>query len=256
MISLEAGEREIQDLTTKDTKDSKEQQRKTLNKPSRTLEFFEVKSLLIGTLKAHSNRIFRLLVHLGALTPLALLIWDALHDDLTVNPIQAATLRTGKPALVLLVLSLACTPLHTVFGFKQALQVRRALGLYAFLYVSLHFAIFVGLDYGFDLELLKGAIFEKRYALVGFSAGLILLPLAITSFKYWQKRLGQRWKRLHRLVYLAALLAVIHYTWLVKSDIRQPLAWGALVVLLLLLRLPAVRRPDQRLAAAFRGVGG
>ena len=245
MISLEAGEREIQDLTTKDTKDSKEQQRKTLNKPSRTLESFEsfeVKSLLIGTLKAHSNRIFRLLVHLAALTPLALLIWDALHDNLTVNPIQAATQRTGKAALVLLVLSLACTPLNTVFGFKPALTVRRALGLYAFLYASLHFAIFVGLDYGFNLEYLWEAIFEKPFALVGFATGLILLALAITSFRYWQKRLGQRWKRLHQLVYLAGLLAVLHYTWAVKADLRQPLAWGALVALLLLLRLPALRR--------------
>ena len=214
-------------------------------KTLKTFESFEplvVKSRLMDKLRPIFPRWFRLLVHLAALTPLALLIWDALHDNLTVNPIQAATQRTGKAALVLLVLSLACTPLNTVFGFKPALTVRRALGLYAFLYASLHFAIFVGLDYGFNLEYLWEAIFEKPFALVGFATGLILLALAITSFRYWQKRLGQRWKRLHQLVYLAGLLAVLHYTWAVKADVRQPLAWGALVVLLLLLRLPALRR--------------
>jgi sulfoxide reductase heme-binding subunit YedZ len=143
---------------------------------------------------------------------------------------------------VLLVLSLAVTPVNTVLGLKSALKVRRALGLYAFMYVSLHFLTFIGLDYGFDWSLLKEAIFEKRYALVGFAAGLILLPLAITSTKYWMRRLGQNWKKLHHLVYLAALLAVVHYVWLVKSDIREPLAYGAIVLLLLFFRLPWMRR--------------
>ncbi len=188
-----------------------------------------------------------LVVHLGSLAPLLILVWDALHDDLTFNPIQEATLRTGKTALVLLVLSLACTPLNTLFGFRGALRLRRALGLYAFLYVAVHFTIFVVLDYGLDLALLRGAILEKRYALVGFAAGLILLPLAITSFKWWQVRLGKKWKRLHRLVYLAGLLAVVHYVWLVKSDIRVPLSYGAVVVLLLAVRLPAVKRAVSRL---------
>ena len=184
----------------------------------------------------------RVAVHVGALIPLALLIWDAAHDNLTANPIQAATFRTGKPALVLLVVSLACTPLHTVFGWHEPLKVRRALGLYSFMYVALHFLIFVYLDYGLDLELLIEAVFEKRYALVGFAAGIILLMLAATSFRFWQVRMKKNWKRLHRLVYLASLLAVTHYVWLVKSDIRQPLAFGAVVGLLLLLRVPAIKR--------------
>lgn len=166
---------------------------------------------------------FQWIVHLGALTPLVVLILDALRDNLTVNPIQDITFRTGKTALVLLVLSLAATPINTMFGFRPALKVRRALGLYAFLYVSLHFLIFIGLDYAFDQGLIYEAILEKRYALVGFAAGLVLLPLAITSTKGWMKRLGKNWKRLHRLVYLAALLAAVHYIWLVKSDIREPL---------------------------------
>ncbi|MBI3942506.1 MAG: sulfoxide reductase heme-binding subunit YedZ [Chloroflexi bacterium] len=183
----------------------------------------------------------QILVHVTSLVPLALLIWDAFHNNLTANPIQDITFRTGTPALVLLVLSLACTPLNTLFRFREALRVRRALGLYAFMYVILHFFTFVGLDYGFDPDLLKEAIFEKRYALVGFSAFLLLLPLAITSTKGWMKRLGKNWKQLHRLVYLAAPLAVIHYIWLVKTDIRTPLAFGAAVLLLLTLRLPRIR---------------
>lgn len=185
---------------------------------------------------------FQLLVHTAALTPLGWLIADALRDNLTANPIQVITLRTGKPALVLLTLSLACTPLNTFFGFRQALKVRRALGLYAFLYVSLHFLTFIGLDYGFDLSLLREAIFEKPYALVGFTAGLLLLPLAVTSTRGWMKRLGKNWKRLHRVIYLAAPLAVVHYLWLVKSDIRQPLAFGAVVAALLMVRIPAVKK--------------
>jgi sulfoxide reductase heme-binding subunit YedZ len=184
----------------------------------------------------------RILTHVGALTPLAWLLWDGWTNQLTVNPIQDITFRTGKAALILLVLSLACTPVHTLFGFRQVIPLRKPLGLYAFMYVSLHFLIFVGLDYGFEVGLLYEAIFEKRYALVGFAAFLILLPLAITSTKGWMKRLGKNWKRLHRWVYLVGLLAVIHYIWLVKSDLREPLIYGAIVVLLLLARVPGVRR--------------
>jgi sulfoxide reductase heme-binding subunit YedZ len=188
-----------------------------------------------------------LATHIGALVPLALLIWDYFHNRLTINPIQAITLRTGKDALVLLVLSLACTPLNSLLGFKPALRVRRALGLYAFLYVTLHLLTFVGLDYAFDWRLLQEAIFAKRYALVGFAAFVILVPLAITSTKGWMRRLGHAWKRLHQFVYLAALLAVIHFVWLVKADRREPLAWGGAVLLLLIARLPAVRSSVARL---------
>jgi methionine sulfoxide reductase heme-binding subunit len=183
-----------------------------------------------------------ILTHVGALLPLALLIWNFFHDQLTANPIQYITFQTGKTALVLLVLALACTPLNTIFELKRVVSLRKPLGLYAFLYATLHFLTFVGLDYQFDPELLKEAIFKKRYALVGFAAFLSLLPLAITSTRGWMRRLGRNWKRLHRLIYLAALLAVIHYVWLVKSDVREPLAYGAVVVLLLGLRLKTVRK--------------
>ncbi|HXV97907.1 MAG TPA: protein-methionine-sulfoxide reductase heme-binding subunit MsrQ [Anaerolineae bacterium] len=194
----------------------------------------------------------RILTHLGALMPLAWLLWDYWFDNLTVNPIQDITFRTGKPALILLVLSLACTPVNTLFGFKKVLPLRKPLGLYAFMYVCLHFLTFVGLDYGFDLGLIYEAIFEKRYALVGFAAFLILLPLAITSTQGWMRRLGKNWKRLHRWVYLVGILAVVHYVWLVKSDIREPLLYGAAVGVLLLLRLPVVRKAVANFRSRFK----
>lgn len=184
----------------------------------------------------------QILTHLGALTPLILLIWDFFTDNLTINPIQDVTLRTGKTALVLLVLTLACTPIYTVFKFNPIIKLRRPLGLYAFMYIGLHFLTFIGLDYGFDPQLLKEAILEKRYALVGFSAFLLLIPLAITSTKGWMRRLGKNWKRLHKLVYLAVPLAIIHYVWLVKSDIREPLAFGAVVLVLLALRFRSIKK--------------
>ncbi len=185
-------------------------------------------------------------VHLAALAPLAVLAWDYAHDNLTVNPIQRITLWTGKWTLVLLVVSLACTPASSLLGFRPALRWRRPLGLYAFLYATLHFLTFVGLDYTFDAGLLREAIFEKRYALVGFAAFLILVPLAITSTRGWMRRLGRRWKRLHRLVYLAALQAVLHFTWSVKADVRVPLQYAAVVGAILALRLPVLRRAVHR----------
>jgi sulfoxide reductase heme-binding subunit YedZ len=183
----------------------------------------------------------QIIAHLGALAPLAVMFWDGAHHHLTVNPIQALTFRTGKTALVLLCLSLCCTPLNSIFGFHQAIKVRRPLGVYAFLYVLGHFSIFL-LDYNFDPAMLYDAIFEKRYALVGFAAFLILLPLALTSTKGWQKRLGKNWTRLHKWVYVAALLVIVHFIWLVKADLRQPLEFGAGVVALLIVRIPVVKR--------------
>jgi methionine sulfoxide reductase heme-binding subunit len=188
-----------------------------------------------------------LVTHVGSLLPLSWLIWCFWRDQLTANPIQYITFRTGKAALVLLVLSLACTPISSVFGLRQLIGIRRALGLYAFTYATLHFLTFVGLDYQFDPSLLQEAVFKKRYALVGFAAFLLLLPLAITSTKGWMKRLGRNWKRLHRLVYLAGILVVIHFVWLVKSDIREPLAYGAVVILLLILRLVTVKKVLRRI---------
>ncbi|MCB0237356.1 MAG: sulfoxide reductase heme-binding subunit YedZ, partial [Anaerolineae bacterium] len=172
---------------------------------------------------------FQIFVHIVALLPLVILIIDALRGNLTYNPIQAATLRTGKTAMILLVASLACTPVNTVFGFTPAIKVRRALGLYAFLYALVHFSIYVGVDYGFDLQLILLELSEKRYVLVGFAAFLILLPLAITSTKGWQRRMKKNWKKLHRWIYAAGILVMFHFIWVQKSDIRQPLIWAGIL---------------------------
>jgi len=185
----------------------------------------------------------KIIAHVGSLLPLAVLLFDYWTGRLSFNPIQDITLRTGDYGLNLLVLSLAVTPAITITGWRKLQPLRKWLGLYGFMYIALHFYTFIWLDYRLDLALLQEAIFEKRYALVGFGALVILTPLAITSTKGWMRRLGKNWKRLHRLAYVAVLLGVIHYVWLVKSDIREPLLYGGIVILLLALRLPAVRKP-------------
>jgi sulfoxide reductase heme-binding subunit YedZ len=189
----------------------------------------------------------RILTHVLALAPFVLLVWDFATNQLSVNPIQDITFRTGTYALVTLLLSLACTPLNTLFGLRQVLPLRRPLGLYAFFYTTLHFLTFAVLDYGLDAAALQEAIFEKRYALVGFAAFLILLPLAITSTKGWMRRLGKNWKRLHTLVYVALGLAILHYLWLVKSITLEPLLYAAAAGALLLLRVPPISRRLVRL---------
>jgi methionine sulfoxide reductase heme-binding subunit len=127
--------------------------------------------------------------------------------------------------------------------------VRRPLGLYAFLYAAIHLFIFVGVDYGFNFDFLLADIAQKRFIFVGLAAFILLIPLAFTSYRYWQKRLGKNWKRLHRLVYVAALLVVIHVAWAVKGDlftlqgdIWKPLLAGIVLALLLISRIPGVRR--------------
>jgi methionine sulfoxide reductase heme-binding subunit len=189
------------------------------------------------------------LTHLGALFPLGWLVWDYLLGNFSVNPIQDVTLRTGKAALVLLVLSLACTPANSLLGFRQAISVRRALGLYAAFYASIHFLIFIGLDYAFDWGLMRLEVVDKPYVWVGLSALTVLLLLAATSTRGWKVRLGKNWKRLHRLVYPASILVIIHFAWVKKGDILalqgdilQPIAFGTLVGLLLLARTPPFKR--------------
>jgi len=184
----------------------------------------------------------RLAVHAAGLLPLALLVVDARLRHLTANPIQELTLRTGKFALIFLVASLAVTPLISACGWRRLAPARRTLGLYSFGYALLHGLTFAWLDYDFDLALIGAELAEKRYILAGFAAFCILVPLAVTSTRGWQRRLGPGWRQLHRWVYVAAPLVIAHFLWLVKSDRREPLAWGAVVLLLLALRRPAARR--------------
>jgi sulfoxide reductase heme-binding subunit YedZ len=182
------------------------------------------------------------ITHVGAMLPMVIIVRDWFMGDLTANPIQAAILRTGKPALVLLVLLLACTPLNTFFGLNWVMPLRKWLGIYSSFYTGVHFLVFAGLDYRFDLSLLYEAIFSKRYAIAGFVAGIFLIPLTLTSTEGWKRRLGKRWNQLHKLVYAAAVLSCLHYIWLVKSDLREPLLYSVIILLLLMVRIPKVGR--------------
>lgn len=186
--------------------------------------------------------------HFGGFLPLLLLVYDFWQNNLSINPIQDATQRTGRAAILFLTLSLACTPLN-LLGWREPAKIRRALGLYAFFYASLHLLIFTGLDYGFDRHLLIADLATKPYILAGLAAFTILLVLAVTSFQWWMKKLGKHWKTLHQLVYLAAIIALIHYFWAVKGDllrlrgnIGRPLVFTVIIGILLAMRLPAIRR--------------
>ena len=187
-------------------------------------------------------QIIRYAGHVAAWLPLIVLVYDWWFYRLGIEPIREITLRTGKWTLILLLSSLAITPIKLVTGWNQLHSLRRIFGVYAFMYVCLHLGNFAIVDYNFDLRLVVEEIILRRYALVGFAAFLILLPLALTSTKGWMKRLGKRWTTLHKLIYPAAVLVIIHFIWLVKSDIREPLMFGAGVAALLLLRRPAVRK--------------
>jgi sulfoxide reductase heme-binding subunit YedZ len=184
----------------------------------------------------------QIIAHIGAWVPLAVGLWDLWQGNLGPDIIREATLRTGKTALILLLLSLACTPINFIFKYRPVLKLRRPLGLYSFMYASIHFAIFIGVDYFFNFRLIQDALLEKRYAIVGLITGLILLALAITSTKGWQRRLKKNWKRLHYLVYVAGILAVVHYIWLVKQGVLQPWIFAGIVALLLILRLKPIKK--------------
>jgi methionine sulfoxide reductase heme-binding subunit len=188
-------------------------------------------------------------VHVYAWSALAHILFDFLTGNISPNPIQELEQRTGRHAITLLVLSLACTPLNTLFKWSEPLKRRRALGLYAFMYATIHVLIFVNLDYGLAWSLLIQTIFEKPYIVVGLIGFLLMIPLAWTSFDIWKKRLGKGWKRLHQLIYLIAPLLILHYAWGKKGDffalqgeIIRPLIYGVIVLLFLIMRIPVVRR--------------
>jgi len=182
------------------------------------------------------------LVHVGSLVPLAMLLRDYATHSLTANPIQDVQLRTGSYALELLVLSLACTPVSRILHRPWIQRLRRPLGLYAFLYATLHLVNYVALEYGFDFTLIGEDLTEKTYIMVGVAAFLALLLLAVTSTRGWMKRLGRNWRRLHWLVYAAGLLSVTHFALQVKSDLSRPVLFGVILAILLIIRLRPVRQ--------------
>jgi sulfoxide reductase heme-binding subunit YedZ len=198
-------------------------------------------------------------VHVYAWSALAHILFDFITGNISPNPIQELEQRTGRHAITLLVLSLACTPLNTLFKWSEPLKRRRTLGLYAFMYATIHVMIFINLDYGLAWSLIIQTVFEKPYIVVGLIGFLMLIPLAWTSFDIWKKRLGKNWKRLHQLIYLIAPLLVLHYAWGKKGDffalqgeIIRPLIYGLVVVLFLVMRIPVVRRTLASLPSRIR----
>ena len=192
-------------------------------------------------------------VHLAALTPLVILLWQAWDDTrnggnaLGADPVAEIEHRLGIWALRFLVITLAITPLRQLTGWTVLVRFRRMLGLYAFTYASLHFAAYMGLDLrGYWTQIFED-IAKRPYITVGFAAWLLLVPLAVTSTTGWIRRLGRNWARLHKLVYPIAVLAVLHFWWLVKSDVREPALYAGIVALLLgwrLFRLKTAIRPS------------
>ncbi len=173
----------------------------------------------------------------GALAPLAAIVVRASGGRLGANPIAEALNQLGLTALVLLLASLACTPLKTLLGWTWPMRVRRTLGLLAFLYAALHVAVYAGLDQALDWRAVAADIARRPFILVGFVTFVLLVPLALTSTAASVRRLGYvRWKRLHTLVYAAAVLAVVHFTWRVKLAIREPAVCGVVLGALLLVR--------------------
>ena len=205
-------------------------------------------------------------MHIYAWSALAHMLLDFFTGNLSPNFIQDLQQRTGRHAITLLVLSLACTPLNSLFGWRELIKRRRALGLYAFMYAAIHVLIFVDLDYGLAWSLIIHTVFEKPYIIVGTTAFLLLIPLAVTSFDIWKRRLGKNWKRLHTLVYYIGPLVFLHYAWSKKGDIfrlqgdiLRPLIYGLIILILLAFRLPPIRRAlaslRDRILILFRGRG-
>jgi sulfoxide reductase heme-binding subunit YedZ len=192
-------------------------------------------------------------IFLLCLLPLAELGWLALHGGLTANPIEFITHATGDWTLRFLVITLCITPFRKILQLPELIRFRRMLGWFAFFYACLHFTTYIWLDKFFDLSEMWKDIAKRKYITVGFTAFLLLIPLAVTSTAGWIRRLGgKRWQRLHRLIYFSAALGVIHYYWQVKSAVIRPLTYGAIVAVLLLWRLFAslARKTQLRVEAA------
>ena len=188
----------------------------------------------------------KLVVFINALIPLVLLLWDLYHKRVGPNPIEFATRTTGMLTLVFLCLALAVTPLRRIFGANKLVKFRRMLGLFAFFYGTLHLLTYVWFDRQFQLWSTVQDIGRRPFILIGMTAFVLMVPLAITSTNRMVKRIGgKRWARLHRLVYFAAVAGVVHFWMLVKADTSLPLTFGFVVVFLLGYRVLLKYAPTQ-----------
>jgi len=188
-------------------------------------------------------------MHIYGWSVLVILIYRYFTNDLTADPVQYLERRTGHHAVALLILSLACTPLNTLLKWTELIKRRRALGLYAFMYATIHVLIYLHLDFGFAWSFIIQNFTQDPRLIVGLTAFVLLIPLASTSFDIWKKRLKKNWKLLHKAVYLIVPLAVLHFAWnkkgnvfVAQGDVAQPLIYGLIVIVLLIMRIPRVRR--------------
>jgi sulfoxide reductase heme-binding subunit YedZ len=192
-------------------------------------------------------------VFVGGLSPLVLLGLQAARGSLGANPIERVLNQTGMLALILLVASLACTPLKIVAGWTWPMRLRKLLGLLGFAYATLHFLVYAGVDQGLALGAILEDIAKRPFITVGFVALVLLVPLAVTSTNRMVRRMGfPAWQRLHRLAYVAASLGVVHFVWRVKQDLTEPLVYGAVLALLFALRVAEAlrkRRQGARVSA-------
>jgi methionine sulfoxide reductase heme-binding subunit len=192
-------------------------------------------------------------VFLLCLAPLGALGVRIAGGEVPPNPVETLTHFTGDWALRLLLVTLAVTPLRRLTGWGWLVRLRRMLGLFAFFYAALHLAVYLSLDQFFDWGAIAEDVLKRPYITLGFTAFLILVPLAVTSTRGWVRRLGRRWQRLHRAVYAAAVLAVLHFLWLVKGDPTEPLIYALVLALLLAVRLPWRPRAAARGTSAWPG---
>jgi methionine sulfoxide reductase heme-binding subunit len=192
----------------------------------------------------------KVFVFLLSCLPLSILIWRGFHNNLTANPVEFLQHQTGDWTLRFLIFTLCITPFRRVLNLPELIRFRRMLGLFAFFYVALHFLTYLGPDQSFNFAGMLKDVVKRPFITVGFAAFVLLIPLAITSTAGWVRRLGgKRWQALHRSIYLCAILGVIHYYWLVKSDVREPLFYAFLVGILLLWRF--IEWLTKRRAAAL-----
>lgn len=189
-------------------------------------------------------------VFAGALVPLAAIVLHGARGELGADPIAQALNQLGLMALVFLVAVLACTPAKTLLGWTWPIRLRRMLGLFGFFYAALHVSTYAALDQGFDWAAIFADVTKRKFIYVGLTTFTLLIPLAVTSTNGMVRRLGfANWKRLHRLAYVATVLAVVHFTWRVKKDVREPLTYGAVLGTLLVVRVATLVRAHLATAA-------
>ena len=191
-------------------------------------------------------------LHGLCLLPFAALLWAAFNDGLGANPVEKLTHETGQWTLRFLLLTLALTPLRQWTGLAAVIRFRRMLGLYCYFYVCCHFLIWFVADHSIDVASMLEDIVKRPYITLGFSAFVLLLPLALTSNQAMIRRLGKSWKKLHQLVYLVVLLGVLHFIWLVKADYLEAFIYAIIAVILLLHRIGPIKRLGTRSSPVTR----